>query len=197
MRQHDDPIALFQETFERAKARVEAPYDPTACTLATADAEGRPSARVVLLKTVDERGFAVYTNFASRKARQLEENPRAALTFHWAPLAQQVRVEGPVERVPDDEADAYFASRSRPSQLGAWASKQSQPLSSRAQLLARVARVEARFLGREVPRPEFWGGYRVLPERIEFWWNQLHRLHDRLVYTRGEDGGWQVERLYP
>ena len=193
---HDDPIAEFLDAFAAAKARVEPPYDPTACTLATADAEGRPSARVVLLKHADERGFVFYTNYASRKAQQLAENPWAALVFHWAPLQRQVRVEGRVERVPEAESDAYFASRGHGSRIGAWASKQSQPLPSRAHLVARVAKLEARFAGREVPRPEFWGGYRLVPQRIEFWWNQLHRLHDRLLYTRDGDG-WAIERLYP
>ena len=178
-----DPIAAFREALERARKRE--PVEATSVVLATADAEGRPSARVVLLKGVDDRGFAFYTNFTSRKARELEANPRAALCVYWESLEQQVRVEGPVERVADEEADAYFASRPRMSQIGAWASRQSEPLDSRARLL-----------GRPVPRPPFWGGYRIVPERIEFWWNQLHRLHDRVLYTR-EGNGWKVERLYP
>ena len=193
---HDDPIAEFQDAFADARKRVEAPYDPTACALATADAEGRPSVRLVLLKQVDARGFVFYTNYGSRKAQQLAENPWAALVFHWAPTARQVRVEGRAARVPAEESDAYFASRDHGSRIGAWASKQSQPLPSRAHLVARAAKTEARFAGRPVPRPEFWGGYRLVPERMEFWWNQLHRLHDRLLYTR-EGGGWRVERLYP
>ena len=193
---NDDPIAEFLDAFAAAKARVEPPYDPTACTLATADAAGRPSARVVLLKHADPRGFVFYTNYGSRKARQLAENPWAALTFHWAPLKRQVRVEGKVEKVPAAESDAYFATRNHGSRIGAWASRQSEPLSSRAHLVARVARLEVRFAGGEVPRPEFWGGFRLVPERIEFWWNQLHRLHDRLLYRRDGDG-WTVERLYP
>jgi len=189
-----DPIAAFREALERAGKRE--PVEATSVVLATADGEGRPSARVVLLKGVDERGFVFYTNLGSRKARQLAENPRAALCVYWESIEQQVRVEGPVERVADEEADAYFASRPRMSQIGAWASRQSEPLDSRARLLGRAAAAEARFLGRPVPRPPFWGGYRIVPERIEFWWNQLHRLHDRVLYTR-EGDGWKVERLYP
>lgn len=189
-----DPIAAFREAFERAKSRE--PVEATAVVLATADGEGRPSARVVLLKQVDERGFVVFTNFASRKARQLEANPWAALCVYWESIEQQVRVEGRVERVSDGEADAYFARRPRMSQIGAWASRQSQPMESRARLLGRVAEYEAKFLDRSVPRPPFWGGYRIVPERMEFWWNQPHRLHDRVVYTR-EGEAWNTERLYP
>jgi pyridoxamine 5'-phosphate oxidase len=189
-----DPIAAFREALERAAKRE--PVEATAVVLATATADGRPSARVVLLKGVDDRGFAFYTNFTSRKARELEANPRAALCVYWESLEQQVRVEGPVERVSDEEADAYFATRPRLSQIGAWASRQSEPLDSRARLLGRAAQAEARFLGRPVSRPPFWGGYRIVPGRIEFWWNQVHRLHDRVVYTR-EGDGWKVERLYP
>ena len=193
----DDPIADFRRLFASALLKVAPPHDPTACVLATADAEGRPSARVVLLKGVDERGFLFFTNYGSRKARQLDENPRAALCFHWAELARQVRAEGDVERLPAAESDAYFAGRPRGSQIGAWASKQSRPLPSRAHLLARVAEAEARFVGHVVQRPDFWGGYLLRPRRVELWWNQLYRLHDRLVYTRRTDGGWDAERLYP
>jgi pyridoxamine 5'-phosphate oxidase len=152
---------------------------------------------VVLLKHADEDGFVFYTNYGSRKAQQMEENPRAALCFYWKALDQQVRAEGPVERVSGEESDAYFASRPRGSRIAAWASKQSQELPSRAHLLGRVARLEARFAGRDVPRPDFWGGYRLRPERMEFWWNQLHRLHERLLYTRDREGEWEVQRLYP
>lgn len=200
-----DPLEEFQAVLERA--REEEPWDATAMTLATADAEGRPSARMVLLKAVDQRGFVFYTNYQSRKACQLEANPRAALVWWWPSRDLQVRAEGPVERVSEEESDAYFASRSRGSQIGAWASKQSRPLSSRARLVARVAEMEARFAGREVPRPPFWGGYLLRPERIELWYNQLHRLHDRRLYVRvGDDpadgetgaaGGWREERLFP
>jgi pyridoxamine 5'-phosphate oxidase len=195
-----DPIAEFVRAFETAKDRMEDPYEATATVLATADAEGRPSARMVLLKAVDERGFVFYTNYESRKAEHLEANPRAALTWYWPPLDLQVRAEGPVSRVSEEESDAYFATRARGSQLAAWASHQSHPLSSRAKLVARVAKTEARFLGREVPRPPFWGGYRLSPERMEFWHNRLHRLHDRKLYLwdpDAEDDGWTVQRLYP
>jgi pyridoxamine 5'-phosphate oxidase len=189
-----DPIAEFNTAL--AKVREQETVDVTACTLATADAGGRPSARTVLLKGADERGFVFHTNYESRKAHQLAENPWAALCFYWTSLGQQVRVEGPAGRVSAEESDAYFATRPRASQIGAWASRQSQPLSSRGHLVAQVALYEARFAGRPVPRPDFWGGYRILPERIEFWWNRLHRLHDRRLYTRRADG-WHLERLYP
>ena len=194
-RADDDPIEEFRRAFERAR-RTE-PVEATAVSLATADASGRPACRVVLLKQVDERGFVFYTNYTSRKARDLEENPRAALCVYWESIEQQIRVEGRVERVSAEESDAYFASRSRASRLGAWASRQSEPLDSRARLVGRFMKYEAKYAGREIPRPEFWGGYRIVPERMELWWNQLHRLHDRLAYTRNEDGTWTKERLYP
>lgn len=193
-RETPDPIAAFREAFERARKRE--PVEATAVVLATATPEGRPSARVVLLKGVDETGFVFYTNFGSRKAREMEANPRAALCVYWESIEQQVRVEGRVERTSAEESDAYWATRSRSSQIGAWASRQSEPLDSRARLLGRAAQAEARFLGRAVPRPPFWGGYRLVPDRIEFWWNQLHRLHDRVAYTR-EGDRWETERLYP
>ena len=189
-----DPIAEFRELLERAR-KSEA-GDATACCLATADPAGRPAARMVLLKGVDEDGFVFYTNHTSRKAAELQANPRAALCFYWSSLDRQVRVEGPVARIPDAESDAYFASRPHGSRIAAWASKQTQPLPSRAELVARVAKYEARFLGREVPRPDFWGGYRLKPERMEIWHNQLHRLHDRFLYLATPDG-WSRERLYP
>ncbi len=151
---------------------------------------------MVLLKGVDERGFVFYTNYGSRKAAELDANPRAALCFYWPWTGKQFRVEGPVARVPAAESDAYFATRPRASRIGAWASRQSEPLESRARLLARVAKTEARFAGREVPRPDFWGGYRLEPERIEIWHNQLHRLHDRFLYER-EGDGWTRRRLFP
>jgi len=191
----DDPIAEFKRAFERAR-----PFEPreaTAVTLATATPDGRPSARVVLLKHVDERGFVFYTNYGSRKAREIEANPYAALCVYWESIERQIRVEGRVERVSDEESDAYFASRPRISQVGAWASRQSEELDGRARLVGRVLKVQAKYAGRKVPRPPFWGGFRIVPERIEFWWNQIYRLHDRLVYRRSADGSWIRERLYP
>jgi pyridoxamine 5'-phosphate oxidase len=194
MRKVEDPIASFVEAFERAKRKETG--DATACALATADASGAPSVRMVLLKEVDERGFVFHTNYRSRKALELESNPRAALCFHWESLHQQVRVEGRVERIPEAESDAYFATRSRASRLGAWTSKQSQVLESRAHLLSRFVKFETRFATVTVPRPEFWGGYRLIPERVEFWFSQRHRLHDRRLYSR-TNGGWTMQRLYP
>ena len=189
-----DPIAEFRRLLDKAKSSEAG--DATACCLATADAAGRPAARMVLLKGVGEDGFTFFTNYGSRKAGELETNPHAALCFYWSSLDRQVRVEGPVSRLPGAESDAYYASRSRGSRIAAWASKQTQPLASRTELVARVAHYEGKFLGREVPRPEFWGGYRLRPERIEIWHNQLYRLHDRFVYRAGADG-WQRHRLYP
>jgi pyridoxamine 5'-phosphate oxidase len=190
-----DPIDRFRELLERARA-AHIP-EPTAMALATATAEGVPSVRMVLLKDADPRGFVFYTNLGSRKACELAENPRAALCFHWQPLEVQVRVEGRVERVSTEEADAYFASRPRGSQIGAWASKQSTPLASREELVERIRSVSERYEGADVPRPDFWSGFRVVPERIEFWFGQPSRLHDREVYVRGAAEAWRVERLYP
>ncbi len=189
-----DPIALFKKWYAAALQLDVA--EPTAVTLATADAEGRPSARVVLLKHVDERGFVFYTNLVSQKAREIEENPRASMCFYWMPLAKQVRVEGSVSLVDDEEADAYFATRPRSSQIGAWASKQSQPLTTRFELEKRVLKYTVRFNVGRVPRPAFWSGYRLVPELIEFWQSMPARLHDRLRYTRTAEG-WRHETLYP
>lgn len=193
----------FRRVYAEAKAAAalapddpEAREDPTACLLSTADARGRPSARVVLLKGVDGGGFVFYTNYESRKGRQLAENRWAALTFYWPRLGWQVRAEGKVEKVSAEESDAYFASRPRGSRIGAWASLQSQPLDGRQRLLDRVAEAEERFEGKPVPRPERWGGYRLVPERVEHWRDRPFRLHDRWVYTRSGDG-WQVERQFP
>jgi pyridoxamine 5'-phosphate oxidase len=189
-----DPIALFREWLVEAEAAE--PNDPTAMCLATVDASGAPSARMVLLKGVDQRGFAFYTNFESRKGGELAGQRVAALCFHWKSLRRQARVEGAVEPVTEAEADAYFASRARVSQLGAWASDQSRPLDSRATLEARVAAMEARFAGEAVSRPPNWSGYRVIPRAIEFWKDGAFRLHDRIVFRRAE-AGWETERLYP
>ena len=165
--------------------------------LATADPEGRPSVRMVLLKDFDDDGFVFYTNLESRKAGQLRANPWAALCFHWQPLQAQVRIEGSVEPVNDEEADAYFATRLRGSQIGAWASLQSQRLKSYAELEQRVLDIEQRFAGGEVPRPPFWSGYRLVPDLMEFWSGRPNRLHERELFERSPDGGWVVRMLYP
>ena len=189
-----DPLALFQAWLTEAE-RTE-PNDPNAMSLATVGEDGAPSVRMVLLKGVDAHGFSFYTNLGSRKARELDARPNAALCLHWKSLRRQVRIEGPVERVTDAEADAYFATRARVSQLGAWASKQSQVLAGRFELEARVARYTARFALGPVPRPPHWSGYRVLPQRIEFWEDRPFRLHMRALFTRSGDG-WNTQELYP
>jgi len=190
-----DPLSLFDAWYAEAEAAE--PNDPNAVALATADARGRPSVRMVLLKGHDARGFVVYTNRQGRKAGELDANPRAALLFHWKSLRRQVRIEGAVERASDAESDAYFASRSRDSQLGAWASNQSRPLDRRETFEARVEEADARFAGTDVPRPPHWGGYRVVPESFEFWQDRAHRLHERRTFTRAADGGWTEGLLYP
>jgi len=192
-----DPIALFNAWF--AEARQSEPNDANAMTLATADASGAPSARMVLLKDVDARGFVFYTNTESRKGGELIANPRAALMFHWKSLRRAVRVEGAVERVSDAEADEYFRSRPRDSRIGAWASDQSRPMGGRFDLEKRVAIFAAKYAIGEVPRPPHWTGFRVLARRIEFWRDRPFRLHERIVYHRQADGnpGWRTERLYP
>jgi pyridoxamine 5'-phosphate oxidase len=192
-----DPIAAFREALERARKRE--PVEATSVVLATADAEGRPSARVVLLKGVDERGFVFYTNLGSRKSRQLAANPSVALVFRWERLQRQVCVTGSVEPTSREESEAYFRTRPREARIGAWASRQSEVLASRAELEARYALMDARFPGEEVPLPPFWGGFRVIPETIEFWQGREHRLHDRFRYAReeGAPAGWRLERLSP
>lgn len=189
-----DPIELFGSWFQAAQDA--GLLLPEAVALATASPDGFPSARMVLLKHADARGFVFFTNYGSQKARELDANPRAALCFHWAVLQRQVRVSGAVERVGRDESAAYFATRGRGSQLGAWASTQSQDLTSRAELEQRVKDLESEFAGRDVPLPPHWGGYRLLPARMEFWQGRADRLHDRVVFTSAGNG-WSSRRLYP
>jgi pyridoxamine 5'-phosphate oxidase len=189
-----DPHALFDQWF--AEARAAEPNDPESTALATAAADGRPSVRMVLLKGHDPRGFVFYTNSHSRKGGELAANPRAALLFHWKSLRRQVRAEGAVEPVSAGEADAYFASRSRDSQLGAWASDQSRPLISRDAFEARYAQLASSYEGKEVPRPPHWCGYRLVPDRIEFWTDRPHRLHERRLFARAGEG-WTEGLLYP
>jgi pyridoxamine 5'-phosphate oxidase len=189
----DNPITAFQEAAARAESQQ---IDITPVALATADRRGRPSVRIVLLRGLDERGFVFHTNYDSRKGRELAENPYGALCFHWPTLEEQIRVEGPVERLPDAESDAYFGGRPRGSQIGAWSSAQSRVLDSRETLEQRIKEAESRFAGQPVPRPPFWGGFRLKPERLEFWYGRQDRLHERVLYTR-EGDRWKVERLYP
>jgi len=190
----NDPLEIFDRWF--AEALASEPNDPDAMTLATVDAAGRPSARVVLLKGHGPEGFVFYTNEQSAKGKQLAGNPNAALVLHWKSLRRQVRIEGSVERVTDAEADAYFASRARDSQLGAWASEQSRPLDRRETFEQQFEKVKQRYQGKDVPRPPHWGGYRVIPDRIEFWTDRPHRLHERRLFVRN-DGGWSEGLLYP
>jgi pyridoxamine 5'-phosphate oxidase len=189
-----DPLVEFRALFERAS--VNAPFDPVAVTLATATRDGQPSARVVLLRGVDDRGFVFFTNYESRKAAEIDANPRAAICCYWPWLDEQVRIEGRVERVTDVESDAYFAGRARGSQIGAWASAQSRVLESRDVLEQSYHDIDARYATHTVPRPPHWGGYRIVPERIEFWRAGTFRLHNRVLYTRAGDG-WRRELLYP
>lgn len=190
----DEPFALFRSWLAEAEAGE--PNDPTAMALATVGSDGMPSVRMVLLKGLDDRGFVFYTNTESRKGDQLEAHPKAALCFHWKSLRRSVRVEGEVERVTDAEADAYFQSRPRGSRIGAWASAQSRPLPDRMALERGVAEYTLRFNIGEIPRPPHWSGFRVLPNRIEFWQDKPFRLHDRLLYVRDGEG-WTTSRLYP
>lgn len=189
-----DPLDQLRRWLEDAVA-ADLP-EPTAATLATVDAEGRPDARILLVRGIDDDGVSFYTNRHSAKGRQLAANPVGAIVWHWQPLHRQVRVRGAVEFLPDEESDAYFASRPRASQLGAWASDQSAPIADRAALDARVGEVEARFGDGEVARPPHWGGYRLRPDEVEFWQGQPARLHDRIRFRRS-DGHWMTERLQP
>jgi pyridoxamine 5'-phosphate oxidase len=194
LRRTEDPIEYFKEWFEDAKRS--GLFLPESVCLATTTPDGTPSARMMLLKGVDQRGFVFFTNYESRKGDELSANPRAAMVFHWGILERQVRVEGMVTRIDRKDSEAYFRSRPRGSRLGALASAQSRPLPSRDELETRFARFDAEYPGDSVPLPPFWGGYRLAPQRIEFWQGKLNRLHDRLRYTR-EGTGWSVERLYP
>jgi pyridoxamine 5'-phosphate oxidase len=189
-----DPIVRFSDWLTEAEASE--PNDPNAVALATVNAAGQPAVRMVLLKGLSDAGFVFYTNLQGRKADDLAANARAGLLFHWKTLRRQVRVEGAVTPVSDAEADAYFATRGRISRLGAWASDQSRPLPDRATLEAKLADVTARFEGGDVPRPPHWSGYRVAPERIEFWWDGEHRLHNRELFVRNGDG-WTISLMYP
>ena len=188
-----NPITEFLNAVERAAARQ---VDTSPVALATADARGRPSVRMVLLRGADQRGFVFHTNYNSRKARELTENPHAALCVHWHSLEEQVRIEGSVEKLGTEESDAYFAARPRGSQLGAWASNQSAPLASRETLEEEYRATERRFDGESIPRPPYWGGFRLVPDRIEFWRAGSYRLHERDLYERA-DAGWQMRLLYP
>ena len=189
-----EPFELFQNWY--AEASDKEPNDPNAMALATVGANGQPSVRMVLLKDADPSGFVFFTNYESKKGRQLLETRKAAIVLHWKSLGRQVRAEGPVESVSDAEADAYFSSRHKSSQIGAWASQQSRPLESRFELEKRVAAFTAKYAIGTVPRPAYWSGFRLVPNYIEFWENRPFRLHDRLVYHRAGEG-WTTEKLYP
>ncbi len=193
---YQNPIDAFLAVWQQARASAPEGYDSTTVALASADVRGRPSVRMVLLKGADADGFVFYTNYASRKGREIDANPFAALCFFWPWMKLQARVEGAIARVPDAESDEYFASRPRGSQLGAWASQQSLPIGSRAELEANLAQVEERFRDRTIPRPPSWGGYRLVPDRMEFWQEQPFRLHDRLAFTR-DGSDWKRVRLQP
>ena len=190
-----DPFRQFAAWFDEARAA--SPVEPNAMALATVGADGRPSLRMVLLKGADERGFVFYTNYESRKGRELADTPWAALTFFWPEMERQIRIEGRVEPVSTEESDAYFHSRPVGSQLSASASRQSEVIAGREELEQRVAALSAQYQDREIPRPENWGGFRVIPDAIEFWQGRANRLHDRLRYRLLASGGWQIERLSP
>lgn len=193
--QESDPIVAFTAEFERAKGSES--FDAGRCALATTDAQGHPSVRFVLLKGVDDHGLRFFTNYDSPKAADLDARPYAELAFHWHTTGVQIRVRGPVVRLDDESSDAYFRTRDRGSQIGAWASAQSKPLESREALEARVATTKERFKGQNVPRPPNWGGYLLQPEAVEFWYNQADRLHDRFLFERVEGRRWKRKRLAP
>ena len=193
---NEDPFALFGKWYHEAE-RCKEVADASAVNLATASSSGAPSSRMVLLKGYDEGGFVIFTNLRSRKGKELQQNDQAALCFYWPPLARQIRIEGRVTPVSDQEADQYFESRPLKSRIGTWASRQSEPLESRAALLKQVDIQTTRFARGEVARPAFWSGFRIVPNRMEFWTNGEYRLHDRILYTREMDGHWQSGLLYP
>lgn len=195
----DALLQRFNEWLEIAKANKanERIKEPTAMSLATANGKGQPSNRIVLLKEYDERGFVFYTNYGGRKSVELAENPQASLQFYWMPLMRQIRIQGKVEKVSPEQSDAYFASRPRGSQIGAWASDQSQPLDKRTTFEQRIKEMEAKFEGSDVPRPEFWGGWRIVPHAIEFWEELEFRRHNREQFTLSDDGQWSGQLLYP
>ena len=191
----DDPIVQFEDWFRYACETV--PLDPNAVCLSTVDSDNRPSSRTVLLKSFDERGFVFYTNYESRKAADMEKNPNVSLLFFWSDAARQVKIRGTAEKISTRESLAYFLSRPRGSQIGAWVSAQSSVVSSRSLLENKFQEIKQKFRNKEVPLPSFWGGYRVVPQEIEFWQGRRNRLHDRFEYTRQEDDSWRIERLAP
>ena len=192
---HDNPIVQFEDWFSYACETV--PLDPNGMSIATVDKHGRPSSRTVLLKYFDDSGFVFFSNFGSQKARDIESNPNVALLFFWSDAARQVRIQGTAEKIPTAETLKYFATRPRGSQIGAWVSAQSNVISSRSLLEAEFQKLKNKFRNKEVPLPEFWGGYRVVPQEIEFWQGRRNRLHDRFRYTLQDDGSWEIGRLAP
>ncbi len=191
----DDPIVQFEEWFRYACDTV--PMDPNAFILSTVDSLHRPSSRTVLLKSFDERGFVFYTNYESKKAEHIEDNPSVSLIFFWSEAARQVKIRGKAEKIPTSESLKYFLSRPRGSQIGAWVSAQSSVISSRSLLESKFQEIKQKFRDKEVPLPSFWGGYRVVPDQVEFWQGRRNRLHDRFQYTKQDDGSWSIERLAP
>ena len=191
---HDDPMERFDAAFERAREFES--FEPTLAALASVGAQGQPSVRFVLVNVVDGRGFCFFTNYGSRKAGELLTNPRASLAYHWTSIGEQIRIEGQVEKVSEEESDAYFAQRPRGSRIGAWASDQSRPLESYATLQRKFHSLKEGFGSGDVPRPEYWGGYRLVPSKVEFWLDRPDRLHERYLYVRGEQG-WHRQQLQP